>query len=191
MALHPFYASDPWENLLAPLHLFDQHFGHGIDVSDIVHPAVTHHPHPRDPRLHPWVRHSTAAVRHHGGRGTVSIDKDGFHVMMDVKQFAPEEITVKHVDNHVVVEGKHEEMPDEHGYISRHFVRRYVLPKTVNADALTSSLSSDGVLTLSAPRLQPLEEGVRKIPITHTGAPAIRHAPAVPKKHPETDKAKK
>ena len=52
----------------------------------------------------------------------------------------------------VVVEGKHEERADDHGYISRHFVRRYVLPEHYNMEQLNSSLSSDGVLTITAPK---------------------------------------
>jgi hypothetical protein len=55
----------------------------------------------------------------------------------------------------VVVEGKHEERADDHGYISRHFVRRYVLPEHYNMEQLNSSLSSDGVLTISAPKKVP------------------------------------
>ncbi len=43
-------------------------------------------------------------------------------VCLDVQQFKPEEVNVKTVDNFVVIEGKHEEKEDEHGYISRHFV---------------------------------------------------------------------
>ncbi|XP_071439971.1 protein lethal(2)essential for life-like [Hetaerina americana] len=133
----------------------------------------------------PW-RHAASP---RGTKSSVSLDKDGFHVMMDVQQFSPEEITVKHVGNEVVVEGKHEEMPDEHGYISRHFVRRYILPKTVNADALTSNLSSDGVLTVAAPRVQPQDSGnLRQIPISHTGMPAIKTKSA---KHPVIEKSRK
>jgi len=54
--------------------------------------------------------------------------------------------------NAVVVEGKHEERADDHGYISRHFVRRYVLPEQYDFEQINSSLSSDGVLTISAPK---------------------------------------
>jgi crystallin alpha B len=69
-----------------------------------------------------------------------------------VQQFSPDEITVKTVDNDVIVEAKHEEKKDEHGFISRHFVRRYVLPMSHDAIGVTSSLSSDGVLTITAPK---------------------------------------
>lgn len=73
-------------------------------------------------------------------------------VILDVQQFSPDEITVKTVDNHVIVEAKHEEKQDEHGYISRHFVRRYVLPPSHDLANVTSTLSSDGVLTITAPK---------------------------------------
>lgn len=61
-------------------------------------------------------------------------------------------MTVKVVGNNVTVEAKHEEKQDEHGYISRHFVRRYVLPASHDGSQVTSSLSSDGVLTITAPK---------------------------------------
>jgi len=73
-------------------------------------------------------------------------------VILDVQQFSPNEITVKTVDNYIIVEAKHEEKKDEHGFISRSFVRRYVLPSTHDLNNITSSLSSDGVLTISAPK---------------------------------------
>lgn len=73
-------------------------------------------------------------------------------VILDVQQFAPSEIVVKTQDNIVVVEGKHEEKQDEHGFISRHFVRKYVLPSDIEPLDIMSSLSSDGVLTISAPK---------------------------------------
>lgn len=80
-----------------------------------------------------------------------TVGKDGFQACIDVQQFKPNEITVKTVDNTVVVEANHEERPDEHGYISRHFVRKYVLPPGYDSEQVTSTLSSDGVLTVKAP----------------------------------------
>ncbi|XP_070496624.1 heat shock protein 23-like [Chironomus tepperi] len=95
--------------------------------------------------------------------------KDGFQVCVDVQQFNPNEISVKTVDNFVVIEGNHEERQDEHGFISRKFTRRYALPKGYDPNTVTSSLSSDGVLTVKAPKPQSLESNERVIPITHTG----------------------
>ena len=52
-----------------------------------------------------------------------------FCVKVDVQHFKPDEIQVKTVDNRVVIQAKHEEREDEHGYICREFTRQYVLPK--------------------------------------------------------------
>ncbi|GAB0100095.1 hypothetical protein DMENIID0001_160790 [Sergentomyia squamirostris] len=80
-------------------------------------------------------------------------NKDGFEMNMDLKQFKPEEITVKAIDDNVVVEAKHEEREDDQSFISRHVVRRYTLPKDCNIQELSSTFSSNGVLTLKAPPL--------------------------------------
>lgn len=97
------------------------------------------------------------------------IGKDGFQVCMDVGQFKPNELTVKTVDNCVVVEGKHEERQDDHGFISRHFTRRYVLPNGYDAKQAVSTLSSDGVLTVKVPPPQKQESNERIIQIQQTG----------------------
>jgi len=94
---------------------------------------------------------------------------------LDVQQFKPDEITVKTVNNFVVVEGKHEERQDEHGFISRQFQRRYKLPDDTDADTVVSQLSSDGVLTIHAPKMAlPPPSGERIVPITHTQVPAVK-----------------
>lgn len=59
---------------------------------------------------------------------------------------------MKTVGNNVIVEAKHEERQDEHGFVSRQFIRRYVLPPSHDVINITSSLSSDGVLTITAPK---------------------------------------
>lgn len=96
---------------------------------------------------------------------------DAYQVCLDVHQFAPNELTVKTVDDSVVVEGRHEEKEDKHGYISRHFKRRYVIPQGYDLEHVHSTLSSDGVLTVRAPKILPdREEPVERIiPIQQTG----------------------
>ncbi|XP_053953089.1 heat shock protein 23-like [Anastrepha ludens] len=121
------------------------------------------------------------------------VGKDGFQVSMDVAHFKPSELVVKVVDNTVVVEGKHEEREDEHGYISRHFVRRYTLPKEFDPSKVMSSLSSDGVLTVVAPKPM-LEDksNERVIQIQQTG-PAhlnVKENPEEEKKNPEVEMIK-
>uniref|UniRef100_A0A8D8IPR4 Protein lethal(2)essential for life n=1 Tax=Culex pipiens TaxID=7175 RepID=A0A8D8IPR4_CULPI len=104
------------------------------------------------------------------------IDKERFQVNLDVQQFGPHEISVKTVDDFIVVEGKHEERQDEHGFVSRQFVRRYQLPADYDPKDVVSSLSSDGILTVMAPPKllpPPQKEGAapveRTIPVTQTG----------------------
>lgn len=97
-------------------------------------------------------------------------DKEKFQVKLDVQNFTPQEISVKTVDgNSIVIEGKHEEKQDEKGFIARKFVRRFVLPKDHNLKDVVSSLSSDGILTITAPRKEELELQERVIPINHIG----------------------
>ncbi|XP_065361257.1 heat shock protein 23-like [Calliphora vicina] len=99
-----------------------------------------------------------------------TIGKDGFQVCMDVQQFKPSELTVKVVDNCVMVEGKHEEREDDQGYIARHFVRRYAIPKGYDPNKVVSTLSSDGVLTVSVPKPQIEEKSnERQIQIQQVG----------------------
>ncbi|XP_044743883.1 protein lethal(2)essential for life-like [Chrysoperla carnea] len=156
--------SDPWGNRSS--RLLDQHFGLGLSGDDIFEPltvpSLLHRHYYR-----PW----RSALSKLDQGSTVVADKNKFEVTLDVQQFAPNEITVKAIDdNHIVVEGKHEEKKDEHGYISRQFTRRYVLPKGYDGKNIVSNLSSDGVLSISAPKLA-LEEGAgeRTIPIAQTG----------------------
>lgn len=95
--------------------------------------------------------------------------EDGFDINVDVQHFKPEEITVKVVDNIVVVQCQHEERQDEHGFVSRQFRRKYMIPEGFDINEVESTLSLDGVLTLTAPKLKAIRNGERIIPIIHTG----------------------
>jgi crystallin alpha B len=97
---------------------------------------------------------------------------------LDVQQFAPDEVTVKLVDDFLVVEAKHEERQDEHGFISRQFQRRYKLPSGIRLDTLKSNLSSDGILTVTASmKPMPLPAARERIvPIVTTNTPAIKES---------------
>lgn len=101
------------------------------------------------------------------------IGKDCFQACLDVAHFQPNEISVKIVNNTIVIEANHEEREDSHGYISRRFTRRYDLPEGFKAKDVISSISSDGILTIKCPKSEPATEGnVRHIQIQHTG-PAV------------------
>lgn len=103
-----------------------------------------------------------------------SAGKDGFQMCLDVRQYQPNEISVKTVNNSIIVEAKHEEKPDKDGYISRQFTRRYVLPERYRAEDVISSLSSDGILTVKATPPPTIAGNTRHIEIQQTG-PARRN----------------
>jgi len=99
----------------------------------------------------PWQMNRSKSGEKRGRNQLIpTVGKDGFQVSMDVEHFAPNEISVKTVDNTVIIEGKHEEREDDHGSISRQFIRKYTLPKGFDPNDVVSSLSSDGILTVKA-----------------------------------------
>ncbi|XP_026272784.1 protein lethal(2)essential for life-like [Frankliniella occidentalis] len=174
MSLLPVLLSE-LDSLRRPANLFDQYFGDVLLRDDLLSPSLssvaapllsTHY-------LRPW------RAQHHRQSGVSHLvdDKDAVRINLDVKQFKPEELAVKVVDGYVVVEGSHEERQDEHGYISRSFSRRYKLPDSVDPDTVASSLSSDGVLVVTAPKKAlPPAANTRSVPITQTQQPAaIQH----------------
>ncbi|KAH8257174.1 hypothetical protein KR038_005279 [Drosophila bunnanda] len=124
-----------------------------------------------------------------GAQGAVSkIGKDGFQVCMDVSHFKPSELVVKVQDNSVLVEGKHEEREDDHGHITRHFVRRYALPEGYDADKVASTLSSDGVLTVSVPKPPAIEDkGAERVVQIQQVGPAHLNVKHNPKEQVEQD----
>jgi len=183
-------------------HLFDQNFGSGLFDSDLLdlQPARNHRL-LTEPLLCGYFRPWRIRPLKESGVSDVQITKDGMKVCilselrhsihtrkstyvnlicvclqvnLDVQQFKPEEVTVKVAGDSLVVEGKHEERKDDHGFVSRSFVRRYQLPKSIDAETISSSLSSDGVLQITAQsKALPPPSEARTIPITHTKKPAV------------------
>lgn len=92
-------------------------------------------------------------------------DDKQLKLRFDVSQYAPEEILVKTVDNKLLVHAKHEEK-SENRSVYREYNREFLLPKGTNPEAIKSSLSKDGVLTVEAP-LPALAQGEKLIPIAH------------------------
>uniref|UniRef100_A0A182NJW3 SHSP domain-containing protein n=1 Tax=Anopheles dirus TaxID=7168 RepID=A0A182NJW3_9DIPT len=187
MSVVPMLFRDWWEDFDTPLcssRLQDQHFGTCLRADDLLSsfsarsPMATHAPLLRGGYFRPW--RNTALTRQDSG-STVNLDKDRFQIILDVQQFAPKEITVKMSDRSIVVEGKHEEKQDEHGFVSRHFTRRYMLPSGHDPNDVVSTLSSDGVLTVTAPKKTlPAPNPERSVPIQQTGQPAKEKPAAEP-----------
>ncbi|CAK9826430.1 Protein lethal(2)essential for life [Anthophora retusa] len=175
MSLLPLLFSAWWADLERPHRLLDQHFGLGLYPEQLMFPTSDYPFLNNKAALELYYRPlAEIARRAETGTSTITADKDTFKVMLDVQQFKPEEISVKLVDRSVVVEAKHEERKDEHGLISRQFLRKYWLPEQVEADKLSSNISSDGVLTITAPLKEEAKPNERTIKIEYTGKPAIR-----------------
>ncbi|CAH0731569.1 unnamed protein product, partial [Brenthis ino] len=164
MSLLP-YLFDDFSMRPRPRRLIDQHFGLGLTPDDLL--TVGANPLLTREYYRPW-RHMAAAARDLGS--SIKSDSDKVQINLDVQHFSPEEISVKTANGFVIVEGKHEEKQDQHGYVSRQFVRRYALPEGTLPETVESKLSSDGVLTITAPKKVPDSvKGERKVPITQTG----------------------
>ncbi|XP_077511573.1 uncharacterized protein LOC144121980 [Amblyomma americanum] len=104
---------------------------------------------------------------------TQSESESKFVVTYNLRGYRPEDISVKAVDNSVVVSARHEEESDDGcSYVKREFTRRLTLPEGVDAGALSCALSSSGVLAIEAPRPEPPSKKPRVIPITVQSTPA-------------------
>lgn len=86
-------------------------------------------------------------------------DSDGktLRLRFDVSQYRPEEVTVKTVDSRLLVQAKHEEKSAQKT-VFREYNQEFMLPRGTNPELITSTLSTDGVLTVEAP-LPALEGG--------------------------------
>lgn len=177
MALIPVVFNDFFDDTFIRPRVYNQDLGLALpEIADFIQDFSVPL---RSGYLRPWRNRSSK----NSGMSRVINTKDSFQVNLDVQQFKPDELNVKVLDKYIVVEGNHEERGDEHGYVSRKFTRRYRLPKNVDQQAITSTLSSDGVLQLHAPKkVLPESEG-RTIPITQSDQPA-----AIKNKNPKKGK---
>ncbi|KAG8232745.1 hypothetical protein J437_LFUL012990 [Ladona fulva] len=168
MPLRWYDTTAPWNDCRPHPKIYNQYYGRGLRLNDLPRPHLGHL---RSGYLQPWLHHATQ----HGAKSEIAVGKDCFHVAVDVQHFEPRDIVVRIVDDQLIVEAKHEEQADVHGYITRHFIRRYHIPKDVLVKSMECNLSSDGVLIITAAKSAPLEDELfRSIPINKTGIPAVR-----------------
>jgi len=82
---------------------------------------------------------------------SISEEDDSFKIVIDVKDFRPEDISVKVVEDKIVVEGSLERQ-EGRSVSSQQFVRRFMLPPNADCAKVTSALSRDGVLKVICPK---------------------------------------
>ncbi|XP_037777732.1 protein lethal(2)essential for life-like [Penaeus monodon] len=81
-----------------------------------------------------------------------SEDDQNHKVVLDVHDFKNGDVKVRVEDNQVVVEGRMEK--EEGDFKSmKSFCRCFNFPGKVNMEAVTSAMSSDGVLSITAPKI--------------------------------------
>ncbi|XP_047474968.1 protein lethal(2)essential for life-like [Penaeus chinensis] len=81
-----------------------------------------------------------------------SEDDQNHKVVLDVHDFKSGDVKVRVEDNEVVVEGRVEKEEDEFKSM-KSFCRRFNVPGKVDMEGVTSAMSSDGVLTITAPKI--------------------------------------
>ncbi|KAF1436512.1 Heat shock protein beta-11, partial [Spheniscus mendiculus] len=108
---------------------------------------------------------------------------EGFSICQDVKNFAPEQLSVKMVGRKVVLVGQKEtQNVDEKGSFSYKYEvlkREWDVPEEVDTEALTCSLSKEGQLRIEAPRLALPAAPERNVP--------IQVSPAAPQPGPASE----
>ncbi|KAK9744955.1 Hsp20/alpha crystallin family [Popillia japonica] len=161
MSLIPYILND----LIRPS--FDEQRRLRARNEDIWSPYITlQNPHSKD-------QHCSRKTAASDIKSVANSPRNCFEINLDVQYFTPEEITVKLNENgFIIVDAKHNEKEDEHGYVSRHFVRRYPIPPGVNRHQIRCSLSSDGILKITALELDETNVLETIIPIEQTGIPS-------------------
>jgi HSP20 family molecular chaperone IbpA len=89
-------------------------------------------------------------------KAKVSYDEGQFTVEIPLHEYTPEELSVKTEGDVLVILAKHETQTETgSSFISKQFEQRFSLPSGVKPDSIVSSLSKDGVLSVTAPRSAP------------------------------------
>merc|ERR1712018_668589 len=88
----------------------------------------------------------------------VSCSNDKFMIQLELPGFMPEDFSLKTKDNVILLEAVHEGKADGES-TSRKFVKEFKVPEGVVQDQLQSSYSSEGILTIQAPRKINAPEG--------------------------------
>jgi len=109
-----------------------------------------------------------AANSEQNGVSRVQYDDDTYKILVNVESYKPEELVIKTIDNTVHVEATHQEKTsDGRSYSTKSFNQSFTLPRGVNPDLVSSALSKEGILTISAPLPQPVKSvtNERLVPI--------------------------
>merc|ERR1711971_816087 len=109
-------------------------------------------------------------------------EKDKMEVTLDTSGYKPDELKVEIKEGELCVEGKHEERSQTgEVMVSRQFSRRFGMPQNVKKEGIVSNLSQDGVMVITMPKEQRIEEverGDTPIQIDHIRSSSERKTSA-------------
>lgn len=118
-------------------------------------------------------------------------EKDKMEVTLDTSGYKPDELKVEIKGGELCVEGKHEERSQSgEVMVSRQFSRRFGLPQNVKKEDIVSNLSQDGVMVVTMPKEQRIEEverGSTPIQVDHVRSSAERKTEEVSSREKSQD----
>merc|ERR1712038_183526 len=86
-------------------------------------------------------------------KAKVTYDQHKFEVEFNVSEYLPEELSIKTEGDVLIVLAKHETKAEGGpSYVSKQFEQRFSLPSGVQPEKISSKLSKEGTLTVTAPR---------------------------------------
>jgi HSP20 family molecular chaperone IbpA len=88
----------------------------------------------------------------------VSCSNDKFMIQLELPGFLPEDFSLKTKDDVIQLEALHEAKAESES-TTRKYVKEFKVPEGVQKDQLQSSYSSEGILTIQAPRVINAPEG--------------------------------
>ena len=93
-------------------------------------------------------------------------DETKLEISLDTTGYKPDELKVSAGQGMICVEGKHEEKSEAgQVMVARQFSKKYSLPGSARAEEVVSNLSQDGVLVISVPKRETLQQENRSVPI--------------------------
>merc|ERR1712106_819153 len=96
----------------------------------------------------------------------VEDDATKLEISLDTAGYKPDELKVSAGQGMICVEGKHEEKSEAgQVMVARQFSKKYSLPASAKAEEVVSNLSQDGVLVISVPKREAIQQENRSVPI--------------------------
>merc|ERR1711892_579064 len=96
----------------------------------------------------------------------VEDDATKLEISLDTAGYKPDELKLSAGQGMICVEGKHEEKSEAgQVMVARQFSKKYSLPASAMAEEVVSNLSQDGVLVISVPKREAVQQENRSVPI--------------------------